>query len=74
MLNYQTSYKRWKKNSQQKTQKTIDFFTNKIFSKPLKRIYSRNKTDVYDIDDIWSSDILDLKTMVLELIKVIDMF
>ena len=32
-----------------------------IYSKPPKRNYPTNKTDVYFIDDIWSLDILDLK-------------
>ena len=43
------------------TQKTIKTFINEIFSKPPKKNYATNKTDVYHIDDIWSSDILDLK-------------
>ena len=34
---------------------------NEIYSKPPKRNYITNKTDVYHIDDIWSLDILDLK-------------
>ena len=41
------------------TQKTINFFTYKIYSKPQKKNYSTNKTDVYHFDDIWSLDILD---------------
>ena len=36
-------------------------FINEIYSKPPKRNYATNKTDVYYIDDIWSLDILDLK-------------
>ena len=43
------------------TQKNIKTFINEIYSKPPKKNYITNKTDVYHIDDIWSSDILDLK-------------
>ena len=43
------------------TQKNIKFFINEIYSKPPKKNYLTNKTDVYFIDDIWSLDILDLK-------------
>ena len=43
------------------TQKNSIFFLNEIYSKPPKRIYQTNKTDVYHIDDIWNLDILDLK-------------
>ena len=43
------------------TQKNIKIFINEIYSKPPKRNYNTNKTDVYHIDDIWSLDILDLK-------------
>ena len=43
------------------TQKNIEIFINEIYSKPPKKNYIRNKTDVYHIDDIWSLDILDLK-------------
>ena len=43
------------------TQKNIKIFINEIYSKPPKKYYSTNKTDVYYIDDIWSLDILDLK-------------
>ena len=43
------------------TQKNIEKFINEIYSKPPKKNYVTNKTDVYHIDDIWSSDILDLK-------------
>ena len=42
-------------------QKDIKIYVNEIYSKPRKRNYSTNKTDVYHIDDIWSLDILDLK-------------
>ena len=43
------------------TQKNIKIFVNEIYSKPSKKNYVFNKTDVYHIDDIWSLDILDLK-------------
>ena len=43
------------------TQKNIKVFIDEIYSKPPKRNYVTNKTDVYHIDDIWSLDILDLK-------------
>ena len=43
------------------TQKNIKMFINEIYSKPPKKYYPTNKTDVYHIDDIWSLDILDLK-------------
>ena len=43
------------------TQKNIKIFMNEIYSKPPKKNYATNKTDVYHIDDIWSLDILDLK-------------
>ena len=43
------------------TQKNLKIFLNEIYSKPPKKNYPRNKTDVYHIDDIWSLDILDLK-------------
>ena len=43
------------------TQKNIKIFINEIYSKPPRRNYATNKTDVYHIDDIWSLDILDLK-------------
>ena len=43
------------------TQKNIKIFINEIYSKPPRRNYPTNKTDVYHIDDIWSFDILDLK-------------
>ena len=41
--------------------KTIKNFIDEIYSKPPKKNYSRNKTDVYHIDDIWSLDNSDLK-------------
>ena len=43
------------------SQKNIKIFINEIYSKPPKKNYITNKTDVYHIDDIWSLDILDLK-------------
>ena len=43
------------------TQKNIKIFINEIYSKPPRKYYPTNKTDVYFIDDIWSLDILDLK-------------
>ena len=43
------------------TQKNIKIFINEIYSKPPKKYYATNKSDVYHIDDIWSLDILDLK-------------
>ena len=42
------------------SQKNIKIFINEIYSKPPKKNYVTNKTDVYHIDDIWSLDILDL--------------
>ena len=43
------------------TQKNIKIFINEIYSKPPKKNYATNKTNVCHIDDIWSLDILDLK-------------
>ena len=43
------------------TQKSIKIFINEIYSKGPKKNYSTNKTDVRHVEDIWSSDILDLK-------------
>ena len=43
------------------TQKNIKILINEIYSKPPKKNYATNKTNVYHIDDIWSLDILDLK-------------
>ena len=43
------------------TQKNIKIFIYEIYSKRPKRNYATNKTDVYQIDDTWSLDILDLK-------------
>ena len=36
-------------------------FMNEIYSKPPKKNHATYKTDVHNIDDIWSLDILDLK-------------
>ena len=36
-------------------------FINEIYSKPPKTIYATNKTNVYNIEDIWSLDILKLR-------------
>ena len=43
------------------TQKNLKNFFNELYSKPPKRSYATNKTDLYHIDDNWSLDILDLK-------------
>ena len=43
------------------TQKNIKIFINEFYSKPPKKNYITNKTDVYHIDDILSLDNLDLK-------------
>ena len=43
------------------SQKNIKIFINEIYSKPPKKYYPTNKTDIYHIDDIWSLDILDFK-------------
>ena len=43
------------------TQKSIKVLIGEIFSKPPKKNYLTNKTDVYHIDDIWNLDTLDLK-------------
>ena len=43
------------------TQKNIKIFINEIYSKPPKKNYITNKTDVFYTDDTWSLDILDLK-------------
>ena len=42
------------------SQKNIKIFINEIYSKPPKKYYATNKTNVYHIDDVWSLDILDL--------------
>ena len=43
------------------TQKNIKIFKNEIYSKPPKKNFATNKTDVYHIDEVWSLDIVDLK-------------
>ena len=43
------------------TRKNIKIFINEIYSRPHKRNYSTNRTDIYHIDDIWSLDSLGLK-------------
>ena len=43
------------------TRKTIKIFIVEIYSKPPKKNYHTNKTDVYLIDGIWSLYILHLK-------------
>ena len=43
------------------TQKAVKTFVDEINSKPVRKSYSTNKTDVYHIDGIWSLDILDPK-------------
>ena len=43
------------------SQKNIKIFINETYSKPPRKNYATNKTDIYHIDDVWSLDILDLK-------------
>ena len=43
------------------TQKNIKIFIDEIYSKPPRKSYPTNKTDVHHIDENWSLDILDLK-------------
>ena len=43
------------------TEKSIKIFMDEIHSKPPKKNYATNKTDVYNIDEVWSLDFLDLK-------------
>ena len=43
------------------TQRNIKIFISEIYSKPPKKNYVTNKTNVYYADDIWSLEILDLK-------------
>ena len=61
MLNWKIDYRWWKKKFSIKTQKTISIYIDEIYSKPPKRNYAINKTDVHHIDDLWSLDVLDLK-------------
>ena len=43
------------------TQRTSDVFIYEINSKPPKKNYAANKTDIHHVNDAWSLDILDLK-------------
>ena len=43
MSHYQVDSKRWKKNSQKMTQKTIKIFLDEIYSKPPKGINLQTK-------------------------------
>ena len=43
------------------SQKNIKIFINEIYSKPPRKNYPTNKTNVCHIDDIWFLDILDLE-------------
>ena len=43
------------------TQKLIKVLIDEIYSKPPKKNYLTNKTDVYHFHDIWNLDNLDLK-------------
>ena len=43
------------------TQETIENFIDEVYLKPPKNNYPTNKTDVYQIDEIWSLDTLDLR-------------
>ena len=43
------------------TQKNAKIFINEMYSKAPNTFYPTNKTDVYQIDDIWSLDLLDVK-------------
>ena len=43
------------------TQENIEIFINEVYSKPPKKNYLTNKNDVYQIEDIWSLDILDFE-------------
>ena len=42
------------------TQENIKLFINETYSKPPKKNYATNKTDVYHIDHVCSLGILDL--------------
>ena len=48
------------------TQRTIRIFINKSFSKGVEQNYNTNKTNVYQIDDIWCLDIIDSKNYGVE--------
>ena len=43
------------------TQKSIKVFLDEIYSKPPKKNFLTNETDVYHFDDIWNLYILDIK-------------
>ena len=43
------------------TQKNPKKFINEMYSKAPNTFHPTNRTDVYQIDDIWSLDLLDLK-------------
>ena len=42
------------------TQENIKIFIEEVYSKPPKKNYTTNETDVYLIDDTWSLDVVDL--------------
>ena len=42
------------------SQKTIKVFIDEIYSKPVKKKHTTNKTDVFYLDNIRSLDIIDL--------------
>ena len=48
------------------SQKKFKIVINEIYSKPPKKYYPTNKTDVYHVDDNWSIDILDFKEYGIE--------
>ena len=50
------------------TRRTGKILINEISSKPPKKNHPTNKTDVYQIDDNWSSDVLDFKDYGREII------
>ena len=56
------------------TQESIKLFIKEICSKPPKKIYATNKTKYYQIDDIWSLNILDPKNTVLQILEDTDSF
>ena len=43
------------------TQKTIEIFRKRKFFQRTEKDSNTNKTEVYHIDDIWNSNISDLK-------------
>ena len=48
------------------SQKSLKIYINEVYSKPPKKKYATNKTDVYYIDNAWGSDKLELKIYGLE--------